>query len=89
MPTFHLDMTPEERAIMERHGAYWSEKALNGIAIVFGPVMEPKGVYDIGVYQVRDEFQMRELLKDDPPMGSCNMKSCQSHAQLLGNFNIK
>ena len=41
-PTFHLDMTAEERAIMERHVAYWSEKATNGIAIVFGPVRDPK-----------------------------------------------
>ncbi len=33
-PTFHLDMLAEERAIMERHVAYWSEKATHGIAIV-------------------------------------------------------
>ncbi len=68
-PTFHLDMTPEERLIMERHGAYWSEKATQGIAIVFGPVMDPKGVYGIGVYQVRDKAQMRELLERDPAKG--------------------
>jgi uncharacterized protein len=64
-PTFHLDMTIEERSIMERHVAYWSEKATQGIAIVFGPVMDPKGVYGIGVYQVRDENEMHELLKHD------------------------
>ena len=33
-PTFHLDMTAEERATMQRHVAYWSEKALRGVAIV-------------------------------------------------------
>jgi uncharacterized protein len=65
-PTFHLDMTAEERAIMNRHVAYWSEKAARGIAVVFGPVMDPKGVYGIGVYQVRDEDEMQELLKGDP-----------------------
>ena len=31
-PTFHLDMTTEERAIMERHVAYWSEKAARGLS---------------------------------------------------------
>jgi hypothetical protein len=54
-PTFHLDMTSEERATMEKHVAYWSEKARQGIAIVFGPVMDPQGVFGMGVYQAQDE----------------------------------
>ena len=68
-PSFHLDMTAEERALMTEHVAYWSEKAARGIAIVFGPVMDPKGVYGIGIYQVRDEAEMRELLDRDPAKG--------------------
>ena len=68
-PTFHLDMTPNERAIMERHVAYWSEVAGRGTAIVFGPVMDPQGVYGIGVYQVQDENEMRQLLEHDPAKG--------------------
>lgn len=68
-PTFHMDMTEEERAIMGRHVAYWSEKARAGKAIVFGPVMDPKGVYGIGVYQVESEEEFRAFLKDDPANG--------------------
>lgn len=68
-PTFHLDMTTEERSIMEKHVAYCSQKATQGIAIVFGPVMDPKGVYGIGVYQVRDEAEMRQILEHDPANG--------------------
>jgi len=68
-PTFQLDMTAEERLIMERHVAYWSEKATQGIAIVFGPVMDPKGVYGIGVYQVRDDAEIHDLLALDPANG--------------------
>ena len=68
-PTFHLDMTAEERAIMERHVVYWSEQATQGIALVFGPVMDPRGVYGIGVYQVQDEAEMRSLLEHDPANG--------------------
>jgi hypothetical protein len=67
--TFHLDMTAEERAIMERHVAYWSEKANQGVSIVFGPVMDPKGVYGIGVYQVQDEAEMHDLIEHDPANG--------------------
>ncbi len=68
-PTFHLDMTSEERSIMDKHVAYWSEKAERGIAIIFGPVMDPRGVYGIGIYQVRDEAEMRGLLEQDPAKG--------------------
>jgi hypothetical protein len=62
-------MTPEERSIMNRHVAYWSEKATRGIAIVFGPVMDPQGVYGIGVYQVQDEAEMHDLIEHDPANG--------------------
>ena len=68
-PTFNLDITDEERAIMQRHVAYWSEKAARGIAIVFGPVMDPQGVYGIGIYQVEDEAEMQNLLEYDPANG--------------------
>jgi len=68
-PTFHLDMNPDERALMGRHVAYWSEQAVRGTAIVFGPVMDPKGVYGIGVYEVSDEQEMRDLLNRDPANG--------------------
>ena len=68
-PTFHLDMTAEERTIMQKHVEYWSEKAVRGIAIAFGPVMDPEGVYGIGIYQVEDEAEIRKLLEDDPANG--------------------
>jgi uncharacterized protein len=68
-PQFHLDMTPDERATMQRHVAYWSKEAERGVAIVFGPVMDPGGVYGIGVYQVQDEAEMRRLIDEDPANG--------------------
>jgi YCII-related domain-containing protein len=68
-PTFHLDMTASEREIMNRHVAYWSDFAARGVAIVFGPVMDPAGVYGIGVYEVQDEAEMRALLDHDPANG--------------------
>lgn len=68
-PTFHLDMTDDERAVMERHVAYWSNEADAGVAVVFGPVADPAGVYGIGVYRVDDEEQMLRLIRDDPANG--------------------
>jgi Tol biopolymer transport system component len=40
--------------------------AANGQAVVYGPVMDPHGVYGIGVYNVADEDEFRALLKEDP-----------------------
>lgn len=68
-PTFHLDMTDQERAVMQAHVAYWSEYARRGAAIVFGPVMDPGGVYGMGVYDVADEAAMHALLDADPAKG--------------------
>ncbi len=85
-PTFHLDMTAEERAVMEKHVAYWSEKATKGFAIVFGPVMDPKGVYGIGIYQVQDEAEMRNLLKHDPANGLLKYEVLPMARAVVGTF---
>ena len=85
-PTFHLDMTTEERSIMQRHVAYWSEKATQGIAIAYGPVMDPKGVYGIGVYKVGDETEMHELLKHDPANGLLQYKVLPMANAIVGTL---
>jgi uncharacterized protein YciI len=68
-PTFHLDMTPEEREIMQSHLAYMADFAANGTAIVYGPVLDPAGMYGIGVYEVADEAALQALLAGDPAKG--------------------
>ena len=65
-PRFHLDMTDKEREVMTNHVAFWAQKAKEGISVVFGPVADPEGVYGIGVYKVKDEDEMRQLLEEDP-----------------------
>jgi hypothetical protein len=65
-PTFLFDMTADERAAMQQHVAYWSEKAAQGIAVVFGPVADPKGVFGMGVYRVDDVAHMQRMLDADP-----------------------
>jgi hypothetical protein len=64
--TFHLDMTPEERGAMQQHVAYWTDSGKRGIAVVFGPVLDPKGVWGMGVYRVDDMDHMQRLLAGDP-----------------------
>jgi hypothetical protein len=85
-PTFHLDMTAEEREIMNRHVIYWSELAKRGIAIVFGPVMDPQGVYGIGVYQVQDEAEVRSLLERDPANGLLRFEALPMARAIVGTL---
>ncbi len=68
-PTFQLDMSPDERATMARHVDYWSEKAAVGTAIVFGPVLDPQGVYGVLICTVQNEAEMRDLIEHDPAKG--------------------
>jgi uncharacterized protein len=68
-PTFTSDMTEEERTIMVRHVEYWKTYVDNGIVIVLGPVMDPKGAYGIAVVSVETEDQLQQLMAHDPANG--------------------
>ena len=65
-PTFAQDMTAEERAIMMQHVAYWADLMNKGLVVAFGPVMDPKEVYGVGIVEVEGEEQLKELIKNDP-----------------------
>ncbi len=65
-PSFALDMTDEERAIMGSHVTYWTPHAQTGTVVVLGPVADPKGIYGIAVVAVDDEEQLNELVANDP-----------------------
>lgn len=69
-PTFAQDMTVEERNIMKEHSVYWREMADKGIALVFGPVLDPKGAYGLGIIEVEDEDQVQGLAAGDPAVKS-------------------
>lgn len=70
-PTFAQDMTTEERAIMMQHVAYWSDLMNKGLVVVFGPVIDLREVYGIGIVEVENEDVLKELIRDDPA-GSIN-----------------
>jgi hypothetical protein len=84
-PSFHLDMTSDERAAMQRHVAYWSQKAAEGIAVVFGPVADPKGMWGMGVYRVDDIEQMQRMLDADPARHILNYEVIEMPRGVLGS----
>ena len=68
-PTFMMDMTEDEKTIMQKHVEYWTKLLNEGIAIVFGPVMDPAGVYGVGVVLVDSEEVLKWIINNDPANG--------------------
>jgi uncharacterized protein YciI len=67
--TFVTDMTNEERNIMNQHVVYWRNLLDEGIAIAFGPVMDPKGPFGMAVVEVDDAEQLKKIVAADPANG--------------------
>ncbi len=65
-PDFAETMTNEERNIMHQHIGYWTEYMNKGVALVFGPVLDPKGTYGLGIIGVDDEEQLTSFIENDP-----------------------
>ena len=65
-PTFVDDMTDDEKAMMDRHVEYWQGLMADGVAVVFGPVLNPDGGYGLAVVEVSGQEQAERLIAGDP-----------------------
>ena len=65
-PDFAQTMTDEERTIMMKHVAYWTEIMNQGKVLAFGPVLDPKAVYGLGIVAVENEKEVEEFISNDP-----------------------
>jgi len=63
---FAQTMTAEEKEIMQQHINYWKAYMDRGIMLIFGPVMDPEGVYGLGIIAVDNEAQVKHLIDNDP-----------------------
>jgi uncharacterized protein len=68
--SFPADISEAEAALMGQHAAYWSGLVERGVAIVFGPVLEPSGVWGLAIVDVADERTAARLTDDDPVIRS-------------------
>jgi uncharacterized protein len=68
-PSFALDMTSEERMVMHKHALYWADLMNRGFVVVYGPVMDPRGPYGLGIVKVSDEEQVKTFIENDPANG--------------------
>ncbi len=64
--TFAMDMSDEERQLMQAHSTYWRQLLAEGKAVVFGPVGDPAGVWGVVIAEVADRAEMDVLTSEDP-----------------------
>jgi len=65
-PDFAKTMSEEELAIMQDHIAYWMDLMNKGKVLAFGPVLDPKEVYGLGIVEVDSEEEVQEFIANDP-----------------------
>ncbi len=63
-------MTEEEKYTMQKHAVYWNNLVAKGIVIIFGPVLDPKGIYRLGITEVETEALARAFIAEDPAVKS-------------------
>lgn len=66
--TFAEDMSEVERNVMRQHVAYWTGLAERGVAVAFGPVLDPAGVWGVAIIKANDEREAHALFARDPAM---------------------
>jgi uncharacterized protein YciI len=64
-PTFAQDMTEVERKIMQEH-FYWKDLSDRRVAIIFGPVLDPKGIWGVAIVEVASKPEAHILGRNDP-----------------------
>jgi len=65
-PSFPMDMSEDEKRIMNEHIVFWKTLLQNGQGIVVGPVLDPKGTYGFGVIIADSLEDACSLLENDP-----------------------
>jgi uncharacterized protein YciI len=78
-PTFATDMTDDEKARMQEHFLYWKSRQDAGEVVVFGPVLDPKGAYGMGVVEAPDEAAAHAFADADPAVRFIRGFNCEIH----------
>jgi uncharacterized protein YciI len=69
-PSFAQDLTDDEKEIMGRHAAYWQPFIESGQMVVFGPIVDDRGSWGLGVIEAEDEDELRAFAAGDPAVTS-------------------
>ncbi|WP_019932761.1 YciI family protein [Nocardia sp. BMG111209] len=65
-PDFPADLSAAESSVMNEHFAYWQKCLQDRIAVVYGPVGDPGGVWGLAVVEVGTLADAHALRDRDP-----------------------
>ncbi|WP_224365641.1 YciI family protein [Hyalangium versicolor] len=65
-PDFMMTMTADEQATMRAHIEFLQGQLAAGTLAVAGPVIDPAGVFGMGVFEAESLDALRSLLERDP-----------------------
>jgi uncharacterized protein YciI len=69
-PSFAQDMDEREKAVMATHAAFWRDLVRRDIALLFGPVLAPQGVFGIAILRAESLAAAQSLVAADPALQS-------------------
>ena len=69
-PSFAQDMSAEEADVMGRHVAYWQDLLDREVALAFGPVLDPRDPWGLGLLDLDDEQEAAAIGERDPAVSS-------------------
>ncbi len=61
-----MDITAEERQLMQEHARYTHEGFAEKKILLYGPVMAGAGAFGMAVFEAKDESEVRHFLENDP-----------------------
>jgi uncharacterized protein YciI len=64
-PAFQ-DMTEAEGELMQEHTNYWKTLVDKRIAVIFGPVADPRGIYGLAIIETEEEAIAQDIRVNDP-----------------------
>ena len=67
-PDFASTLSAQEKSAMLEHARYWAGKLQEGIVVAFGPVLDPKGGWGVGIVRAKDEAAVEAIRDADPAM---------------------
>ena len=59
-------MTDQEKTLMGAHATYWRARLEDGGVIVFGPVLDPKGPWGVGIVEMSNAEEVADFGRKDP-----------------------
>jgi uncharacterized protein len=87
-PAFPKDMTAQESALMEAHGAYFAQQFEAGKLLLYGPVMASDGAFGVGILEVTDAAEARQFGENDPSV-QAGMNRFEVYPMRVSNARAK